>query len=571
MPRNDNPHGREPGEGDARRQARRRSNAPYGQDSVLGGSHAAKPRRVSAQEAWSAGAPEPGRNPVARRRARRTSDLRAQLPNPTYAQTRGYRPAYSAHDQRTNRYSGTSRTRQVRQGGLSFRGGSEGTTGQVSGVLGQVSAKVGRRGRRAAGPGALGSRALGSGSLGRRGSGPNMAVLGIVIVAAIAIVGILIWSHRSVAVTVNGTSGSMTVGSTISEVISEHGLEPAAGNLVSVSGTLLQEGEGYPYLLKVNGSELDGAAADAYRVADGDDISVGDGRDRTEDYDVQLVDVQPRLEMDGEASGNVTYVSQWPRAGKMERRTGRISGETADGDMTEEVRNAVVTIHQIKPTDGRKLVALTFDDGPAEKYTEAYLDILDKYGIHATFFNLGTGIEAYPDLSKKIVEQGSEVMSHGYRHEDLTKLDAAALQKQFSDAFSAIKDKTGKGTTAFRPPYGSFTERAWLSSGGKASVAVLWNADSVDWKRPGVDAIVKNSLKNVTSGSIILMHDGGGPRVQDVEALPKIIETLQGQGFEFVTVTELMRSDDSIPDDIAGGAATMPDGATWPTELASEN
>ena len=98
---------------------------------------------------------------------------------------------------------------------------------------------------------------------------------------------------------------------------------------------------------------------------------------------------------------------------------------------------------------------------------------------------------------------------------------------------------------------------------------MLWNQDSLDWKRPGVDAIVANATKSVTSGSIILMHDGGGPRDQDVQALPQIIEKLQADGYQFVTVSELMQSDSSIPADIAAGTATMPDGSTWPTEIAT--
>lgn len=221
----------------------------------------------------------------------------------------------------------------------------------------------------------------------------------------------------------------------------------------------------------------------------------------------------------------------------------------------------MVTIHQISPDDdSKKLVALTFDDGPAETYTEKYLEILDKYGIHATFFNLGQNIEEYPELAKEICDRGSEVMSHTYQHQQLSQLDASALQKEFSSTFSTIESTTGVKTTGFRPPYGDFTEKAWLNSGGLASVSVLWNQDSLDWKRPGVDAIVENSTKNVTSGSIILMHDGGGNRDQDVEALPKIIEKLQAEGYEFVTVTELMKSDSSIPADVAAGDAAMPDG-----------
>ena len=82
-----------------------------------------------------------------------------------------------------------------------------------------------------------------------------------------------------------------------------------------------------------------------------------------------------------------------------------------------------------------------------------------------------------------------------------------------------------------------------------------------------MDAIVKNSLANVKSGSIILMHDGGGNRDQDVEALPKIIESLQGAGYTLVTIDELMASDSTIPKSIKTGDAKMPRGVTWPTEL----
>lgn len=411
------------------------------------------------------------------------------------------------------------------------------------------------------------SQALGGGSnLG----GARNAIIGIVAVALVVIVAIVLWSNRKVAITVDGKDLQVKVGSTIDQVVSEAGVSTNPGNLISVSGNKLVDGQGYPFVVKLAGNELDGDATASYHAADGDELTFEDGRDRTEGYDVQVVDEQPKLEMSGEKWGNLSYVSQWPKAGKYEMRTGKQSGETARGDQIEDTQNAIVSIHQIKPDDdSKKLVALTFDDGPAEKYTEAYLDILNRYGIHATFFNLGSEIENYPDLSKKVVEQGSEVMSHTYQHQQLSKLDASALQNEFSTAFAAIKDKVGVDTTGFRPPYGDFTEKAWLNSGGLASVSVLWNQDSLDWKRPGADAIVANATKNVTSGSIILMHDGGGPRDQDVQALPQIIEKLQADDYQFVTVSELMQSDSSIPADIAAGTATMPDGSTWPSEIAT--
>lgn len=402
-------------------------------------------------------------------------------------------------------------------------------------------------------------------------AGARPAIIGIACVAICAIVGILLWSNRKVDIKLNGEDFSVRVNSTCEQVISAAELSPKAGNLVSVSGKNLEDGAGYAFTATLGGNELSSEDAAAYRVAGGDELEIADGGDRMEDYDVQVMQESPQLEMGGDAWGNITYISQWPKPGSYEMRTGKRSGETARGDTLEETQNAIITVHQIAPDDGRKLVALTFDDGPAEKYTEAYLDILDKYNIHATFYNLGQNIEAYPDIAKKVIDQGSEIQSHTYQHAQLTKLDASALQSEFSSAFQDIKDNAGTDTTAFRPPYGDFNENAWLNSGGLASVSVLWNQDSLDWKRPGADAIVQNSLKGITSGSIILMHDGGGNRDQDVEALPTIIETLQGEGYEFVTVTELMKSDSSIPEDIASGNATMPEGCVWPTEIKGDD
>ena len=520
----------------------------------------ARPRRTTGEFYAPQRGAEPGRT---RSSARYVAGAR-HTAHASYGSRDAYRP-YASRERRDGgeryatggryaageRYAATSHQR-VRPGEARRRGAARRGQGfqmpQLPGFKGERSGRGGR-------PGGLGTNAVTS-------------IVGIVVVAVLAIAGILMWSNRSVKVTVNGQSASLRVGSTLEQVIKDEGLTPAAGNLISVSGNKLEDGAGYPYLAKVGGNEMDGPTSAAYRLREGDDLSIEDGRDRTEDYDVQVVEEQPKLEMGGEKWGNLSYVSQWPKVGKYEMRTGRQSGETARGDTIEETKNAVVSIHQIKPAGDRKLVALTFDDGPAEKYTEAYLDILNRYGVHATFFNLGQNIEEYPDLSKKVVEQGSEVMSHTYQHQQLSKLDASALQQEFSSTFAAIKDKVGVDTTSFRPPYGDFTEKAWLNSGGEASVSVLWNQDSLDWKRPGASTIVTNSLKGITSGSIILMHDGGGPRDQDVEALPQIIEQLQGQGYELVTVSELMKSDDAIPEDIANGDAQMPEGSTWPTEMA---
>lgn len=395
-------------------------------------------------------------------------------------------------------------------------------------------------------------------------------IIGAVVVVVIVAAAVFAWNTRPVDIKLNGSTTSVKVGSSLESIISSKRLSPKTGDLISVGGNVLQQGQGYKFSASVNGQDIDPDDAGSYRAADGDDITIGDGANRYEEYDVDIVEEQPKLEMGGDAWGNITYISQWPKVGKHEVRHGKTSGETADGDVLQETQNCVVTVHQIKPDDqSKKLIALTFDDGPADPYTEKYLSILEQYGCKATFFNLGQNIEEYPDLCKKIVDSGNELMSHTYQHQQLTKLDATSLQAEFKNAFDSISKVAGVETTGFRPPYGDFKESSWLNSGGLASVSVLWNLDSEDWRRAGVDSIVSKSTDGAFSGAIILMHDGGGPREQDVEALPQIIQKLQSEGYEFVTVSELMKSDSSIPADIANGDAKMPEGCTWPTELAS--
>ena len=578
MPYNQNPYGDPRGRRDNRDYprrdgARRSDGAPYQQSRSGYGDQRPRAARPSARDdrrygdarPRQGGAPRPSaRDPHASSRPRTDGRAYASSPSPrSQARPQSARPRANASGRPSSsrpRYDSRSRYGAQPRGRNGARPRNSAGNRLAGGMAVLASGITG------------GSRSSG---LNRRRSAPSGArnvIVGIVAVAIVAIIGVLLWSNRKVEITLNGTATSIRVGSTCEQVIQTAELSPKAGNLVSVSGKRLEEGAGYAYTAKLGGNELSEDDAKNYRVSPGDDLDISDGGDRMEDYDVQVMTEDPQLEMGGDAWGNLSYVSQWPKAGSYEMRTGKRSGETARGDTIEETQNAVVSVHQISPDDdSKKLVALTFDDGPAEKYTDAYLDILDKYGIHATFFNLGQNVEEYPDLAKKICDRGSEVMSHTYQHQQLSLLDSEALQKEFSSTFSTIESTTGVKTTGFRPPYGDFTEKAWLNSGGLASVSVLWNQDSLDWKRPGVDAIVENSTKNVTSGSIILMHDGGGNRDQDVEALPQIIEKLQNEGYEFVTVSELMKSDSSIPADIANGDATMPDGCVWPTQIKGDD
>lgn len=401
----------------------------------------------------------------------------------------------------------------------------------------------------------------------RRRTGNTAALLvGIAVIVALVGGGFFFWTHRSVRITVNGSTEHMRVKSTLADIYEQLGLNTRPGNYVSVGGNLLQEDGGYHYSVTLDGKELSPQEADEYRLRGGEQIAFGDGGDRTEDYDIEYRETQPKLVFEGSV-GAVSFIKQWGAVGKQEIRTGKDSGETVDGDWVDELKDCIVVTKNIAPADGQKLVALTFDDGPAATYTEAYLDILAEHDAKATFFNLSSNEEQLPELARKVAESGNQLCSHTNQHLDLTTLGQEELIAEITSARETIASLTGVDTTVIRPPYGSFNQSCWLMSQGAMTVSVLWNQDTVDWSQPGSDAIVENALAGVQPGSIILMHDGGGERSQDIEALPQIIESLQKDGYKLVTLSELLASDPDVPAKIAAGNAQMPKSAVWPTEI----
>ena len=402
----------------------------------------------------------------------------------------------------------------------------------------------------------------------KRRGGSNIAALlvGVAVIAAFLLGGYLFWTHRSVNVTINGHTKSIRIGSTLDNLYEKAEVDTKPGNYVSVGGNIIEENAGYPYSATVDGDALERKELEAYRIHGGEEVEMTDGTDRIEPYDVEYRDVQPKLVFDG-SMGAVSYVSQWGRPGKQEIRTGKESGETADGDWVEELQDCVITTKNPSPADGQKLVALTFDDGPALTYTDAYLEILEEKGVKATFFNLSENEAELPELAQKVASSGSQLCSHTNQHLQLSTLGQEELVSEITSAHDTILSTTGIDTTIVRPPYGDFTQNCWLLSQGTMSVSVLWNQDTLDWSQPGVDSIVQSALADMQSGSIILMHDGGGPRDQDIEALPRIIDELKDRGYTFVTISELLASDPDVPEEIAKGDATMPEGCVWPTEI----
>lgn len=180
-----------------------------------------------------------------------------------------------------------------------------------------------------------------------------------------------------------------------------------------------------------------------------------------------------------------------------------------------------------------KRVALTFDDGPHPEHTEKILKLLKKYNAKATFFMLGSNVEKYPAIAAKIAKEGHELGNHTWNHFDLTARDDEKITEEIAETNRIIEKATGQKPTVFRPPYGAMNEQVETAV---KMMPVMWTVDTLDWKASAPQEIIEMVRNNAEDGSIILMHD---IHEVTVEALAVILEYLDGEGFDFVTVSEL--------------------------------
>lgn len=196
------------------------------------------------------------------------------------------------------------------------------------------------------------------------------------------------------------------------------------------------------------------------------------------------------------------------------------------------------TLEAVKLTSQEKVIALTFDDGPYPEYTPPILDILKKNNIKGTFFWIGQNLKAFPELGKQVVAEGHAIGNHTWHHW-YKNMSAAVAAREIEDTTELIYKTTGVRTSLFRPPGGYLYNGVADYAKKKNYLVAMWSADSSDYSRPGVDKLVNNVMRNAKPGGMVLMHDGGGNRVNTVKALPIIINKLRQQGYKFVTVSEL--------------------------------
>lgn len=379
------------------------------------------------------------------------------------------------------------------------------------------------------------------------GSLRNKLIAGAVAVAVVAI-GIFAFTtwdaNKAVSVTINGQQQTIEGQQrTIEGLLDTNTVSVTPGNYVAVDGSVMREGEGTRATATINGQ---GTEDFSTRLNEGDDISLTNGSDITEEYtEGEPQALQPTLEVQG--TGAVHLYTQKGEPGEKVVRTGNESGKTAEVTTKEPV-NGVVQYYNVN-TNGDKVIALTFDDGPWDTSTAAILDTLKEYDAKATFFTVGQKISGHEDLLQRAANEGHEIGTHTWDHAEgsgqgvsLILMSSDERKQEVEKGLQAIKDATGQDASLmFRSPGGNFDASVASDLSDLIDAEIGWNIDTGDWQKPGVDTIAQR-IESAGPGEIILMHDGGGDRSETVAALKQALPKLKEEGYRFVTVSELINS-----------------------------
>lgn len=181
-----------------------------------------------------------------------------------------------------------------------------------------------------------------------------------------------------------------------------------------------------------------------------------------------------------------------------------------------------------------KYIALTFDDGPSGRFTEALLEGLEARNVHATFFLCGYRLETYGDLAARIRAQGHEIGLHGYSHDDLAAMSSSAISAEL-DRTAALLPK-GTLINLLRTPGGQHTDTIRKCAADANLALIHWSVDPKDWATRDSALVYRRIIEQVHDGDVILLHDMSDSSVQAALAA---VDTLQAQGYRFLTVSQL--------------------------------
>jgi peptidoglycan/xylan/chitin deacetylase (PgdA/CDA1 family) len=194
---------------------------------------------------------------------------------------------------------------------------------------------------------------------------------------------------------------------------------------------------------------------------------------------------------------------------------------------------------------GSKQIALTYDDGPNDPHTLKLLDVLAKHSVRATFFMIGRYVRQRPDIARAVAQAGHAIGNHTFTHPLLIFQSAAETRAQLSDCHQALGDAIGEHSKLFRPPFGGRRPATLRIVRSLGFETVMWNVTGYDWNAPPAAVIEQKVARQMRGGDVILLHDGGhramgADRAQTVIATGNLIRRYRDQGYEFVTVEEML-------------------------------
>lgn len=387
----------------------------------------------------------------------------------------------------------------------------------------------------------LGGRgAHGRPSVAAKRRAPLVTVVGIPLFVVGALLMMVLFPWPCTAA-VNGVTVESNVKTSVQDLVAQQDLRTRPGNLLAVDGSVLEEGGGELMHISVNGEYV---GTEERMVHPGDVIEVTDGDNTMESFveEARVMPASARIEGVG-AIHRYTHTGQ---DGEHIVRTGSVSGKTVEVEVTRQPVEEVIERFNVD-TGGDMVVALTFDDGPWDTYTQEILDILAANGAHATFFTVGERVEGHEDTVRQAAQAGHQICTHSWDHAagdgngvDLGRMTEEDRILEITRGQEKISEVTGQDTErVIRVPGGNFSEETASVLEPYVDSEIGWNIDTQDWQKPGVAAVIEQ-IMNVQPGNIVLMHDGGGDRTQTVEALRTALPQLVAAGYRFVTIDQLL-------------------------------
>jgi peptidoglycan-N-acetylglucosamine deacetylase len=202
--------------------------------------------------------------------------------------------------------------------------------------------------------------------------------------------------------------------------------------------------------------------------------------------------------------------------------------------------------------DNPRQLALTYDDGPNDSCTLRLLEVLARHGVKATFFLIGRYVHSRPAIARQIAEAGHAIGNHTYSHPNLVFTSLQRLRRELQICERVLTETIGDHARLFRAPFGAKRPAVMRTVHKMGFKPIKWSVTCYDWKATTADRVEQHAIRQIRGGDLILMHDGdhaqmGADRSHTVEATERLIRRYHDQGYEFVTIPQMMNKEDEEP------------------------